>query len=97
MTEAAASAFTAVMTVAQAADTARSTQPQRLRSALLNLNVPGDQTVMPWAGIQFDETHQNVLAQTLVEQFVGQSFRVVFPADAASQTLIWPAAGASSG
>ncbi len=97
MTEAAASAFTAVMTVAQAADTARSTEPQRLRSALLNLNVPGDQTVMPWAGIQFDETHQNVLAQTLVEQFVGQSFRVVFPADAASQTLIWPAAGASSG
>ena len=29
---------------------------------------------MPWAGIQFDETHQNVLAQTLVEQFLSRAF-----------------------
>jgi branched-chain amino acid transport system substrate-binding protein len=95
MTEAAASAFTAVMTVAQAVDASRSTQPQRIRSALLSLNIPGEQTVMPWAGIQFDETHQNVRAQTLVEQFVGQGFRVVFPPDATKQTLIWPATGAT--
>jgi branched-chain amino acid transport system substrate-binding protein len=95
MTEAAASAFTAVMTVAQAVHAARSTQPERIRSALLSLNIPGEQTVMPWAGIQFDETHQNVLAQTLVEQFIGQGFRVVFPSDATKQTMIWPATGAT--
>jgi branched-chain amino acid transport system substrate-binding protein len=95
MTEAAASAFTAVMTIAQAVDAARSTQPQRVRSSLLSLNIPGEQTVMPWAGIQFDETHQNVLAQTLVEQFGGRSFQVVFPADAASRQLVWPAAGST--
>lgn len=95
MTESAASAFTAVMTVAQAVDGARSTEPQRIRSALLNLNVPGEQTVMPWAGIQFDETHQNVLAETLVEQFVGQEFQVVFPADATKRRLVYPAAGAT--
>jgi branched-chain amino acid transport system substrate-binding protein len=97
MTESAASAFTAVMAVAQAVDGARSTEPQRIRSALLNLDVPGEQTVMPWAGIQFDETHQNVLAQTLIEQFVGQGFRVVFPADAtpAKRTMIYPASEAT--
>jgi branched-chain amino acid transport system substrate-binding protein len=95
MTEAAASAFTAVMTVAQAVDAARSTQPQRLRTALLSLNVPGEQTVMPWAGIQFDETHQNVLAETLVEQFVGRAFQVVYPGDAASRAMVWPVAGGS--
>jgi branched-chain amino acid transport system substrate-binding protein len=90
MTEAAASAFTAVMAIAQAVDAARSTQAQRVRSSLLSLNIPGEQTVMPWAGIQFDETHQNVLAQTLVEQFGGRSFQVVFPADAASRQMVWP-------
>lgn len=95
MTEAAASAFTAVMTVAQAVDAARSVQPERVRSSLLSLNVPGEQTVMPWAGIQFDETHQNVLAQTLVEQFGGRSFQVVFPADAASREMAWPATGST--
>ncbi|MFL6130112.1 MAG: ABC transporter substrate-binding protein [Mycobacteriales bacterium] len=93
MTEAAASAFTAVMTIAQAVDAAGSTQAQRIRTALLSLHIPGEQTVMPWAGIQFDETHQNVLAQTLVEQFVGRSFQVVYPADAASRQLVWPANG----
>lgn len=91
MTEAAASAFTAVMTVAQAVDAARSVQPQRVRSALLSLNIPGEQTVMPWAGIQFDETHQNVLAQTLVEQFVSRRFQVIYPADASSRKMIYPA------
>jgi branched-chain amino acid transport system substrate-binding protein len=95
MTEAAASAFTAVMTIAQAVDAAHSTQPQRVRSSLLSLNIPGEQTVMPWAGIQFDETHQNVLAQTLVEQFDGRSFQVVFPADAASRGMVWPASGSA--
>ena len=27
---------------------------------------------MPWAGIQFDETHQNTLAQALIEQYHDQ-------------------------
>lgn len=91
MTEAAASAFTAVLTTAQAVNAAGTTQPQRVRSALLSLNVPGDQTVMPWAGIQFDETHQNVLAQSLVEQFINRSFKIVYPEDASSGKLVWPA------
>jgi branched-chain amino acid transport system substrate-binding protein len=89
MSEASASSFTAVMTIAQAADAARTTQPQGLRTALLSLDVPGDQTIMPWAGIQFDETHQNVLATMLVEQFGGRAFRVVFPHDAASRDTSW--------
>lgn len=96
MTEAAASAFTAVLTAAQAVDAAGTTQPQRVRSALLSLNVPGDQTVMPWAGIQFDETHQNVRSQSLVEQFVNRSFKIVYPDDASSQRLVWPADGTGS-
>jgi branched-chain amino acid transport system substrate-binding protein len=93
MTEAAASAFTAVLTTAQAVDIAGATDPQALRTALLSLNVPGDQTVMPWSGIQFDETHQNVLAQTVVEQFVNGAFRIVYPSDASDQKLVWPANG----
>ena len=69
MTEAAASAFTAVMTVAQAVNNAGTLDNQRVRSALLSLDIPGEQTIMPWAGIQFDETHQNTLAQALIEQY----------------------------
>jgi branched-chain amino acid transport system substrate-binding protein len=93
MTESAASAFTAVMTVAQAANNAGTTDNQRMRSALLSLNVPGEQTIMPWAGIQFDETHQNVLAQTLIEQYINKEIKIVYPSDAAARgaTVTYPA------
>ena len=84
MTEAAASAFTAVMTVAQAVNNAGTLDNQRVRSALLSLNIPGEQTIMPWAGIQFDETHQNTLAQALVEQYHNRAFSIVYPSDAAA-------------
>ena len=85
MTEAAASAFTAVMTVAQAVNDAGTLDDQRVRSALLSLDIPGEQTIMPWAGIQFDETHQNTLAQALIEQYHNRAFSIVYPSDAAAR------------
>ena len=84
MTEAAASGFTAVMTVAQAVNNAGTLDEQRVRSSLLSLNIPGEQTIMPWAGIQFDETHQNTLAQALIEQYHNRAFSIVYPSDAAA-------------
>jgi branched-chain amino acid transport system substrate-binding protein len=99
MTEAAASSFTAVMTVAQAVNNAGSLDNQRVRSALLSLDVPGEQTIMPWAGIQFDETHQNVLSQSLIEQFQGQTYKIVYPSDAAGKNshVVYPAPNAVGG
>jgi branched-chain amino acid transport system substrate-binding protein len=84
MTEAAASEFTAVMTVAQAVNNAGTLDEQRVRSALLSLDIPGEQMIMPWAGIQFDETHQNTLSQALVEQYHNRAFSIVYPSDAAA-------------
>jgi branched-chain amino acid transport system substrate-binding protein len=93
MTEAAASAFTAVMTVAQAVNNAGTLDNQQVRSALLNLNIPGEQTIMPWAGIQFDETHQNTLASALIEQYHNKAFAIVYPDDAAARGVkaVYPA------
>jgi branched-chain amino acid transport system substrate-binding protein len=85
MTEAAASAFTAVMTVAQAVNNAGTLDNQQVRSALLSLDVPGEQTIMPWSGIQFDETHQNTLAQALIEQYHDRRFTIVYPSDTAAR------------
>ena len=97
MTEAAASAFTAVMTAAQAVNNAGTVDEQRVRSALLSLNIPGEQTIMPWAGIQFDETHQNTLAQPLIEQYHNRAFSIIYPSDAAANGAkpIYPAPNAA--
>jgi len=79
MSEVAAGTFTAVLTLATAIDNAGSVNAQRVRAALLSLNIPGRGTIMPWKGIRFDATHQNALATGVVEQRTGGSFHVVFP------------------
>jgi branched-chain amino acid transport system substrate-binding protein len=80
MDEVAAGTFTAVLTLATAIDAAGSVDPQRVRAALLSLDVPGRSTIMPWDGIRFDATtHQNVRATGVVERRAGGAFQVVFP------------------
>lgn len=81
MTEIAAGTFTAVLMLAEAIDNAGSTDPQRVRAALLNLDIPGRETIMPWSGVRFDGSHQNVAANGVVEQRVGDALRVVFPSE----------------
>jgi branched-chain amino acid transport system substrate-binding protein len=81
MSETAAGTFTAVLVLAEAIDNAGSTDPQRVRAALLNLDIPGRETIMPWSGVRFDTSHQNVAANGLVEQRVGDAFQVVFPGE----------------
>jgi branched-chain amino acid transport system substrate-binding protein len=81
MTETAAGTFTAVLMLAEAIDNAGLTDAQRVRAALLNLDIPGRETIMPWSGVRFDAAHQNVAANGVVEQRVGDAFRVVFPSE----------------
>jgi branched-chain amino acid transport system substrate-binding protein len=79
MGETAAGSFTAVLMLAQAINHAGSTDPGRVRAAMLNLDIPGRETIMPWSGVRFDASRQNVAANGVVEQRVGQTFKVVFP------------------
>jgi branched-chain amino acid transport system substrate-binding protein len=90
MSEVAAGSFTAVLTLAKAMDDAGSIQPQRVRSALLNLDLPGRDTIMPWNGVRFDATHQNTAAAGVVEQVDNDAFRVVFPDELAQAEAEWP-------
>jgi len=94
MTEVAAGSFTAVLALVRAIDQAGSVDPQRVRAALLNLDIPGRDTIMPWNGIRFDVTHQNADAAGVIEQAVQDTFRVVFPAELAADQPVWPLANA---
>ena len=94
MGEVAAGTFTAVLALAHAIDTAGSTNPQQVRTALLNLDIPGRETIMPWTGVRFDASHQNIGANAVVEQRVAQAFRVVFPDELQQAQPAAQAAGA---
>jgi branched-chain amino acid transport system substrate-binding protein len=90
MTDTAAGTFTAVLVLAQAIDNAGSTDPQLVRAALLNLDIPARETIMPWSGVRFDASRQNAAANGVVEQRVQQAFRVVFPGELQETAPQWP-------
>jgi branched-chain amino acid transport system substrate-binding protein len=93
MTQVAAGSFTAVLVLAEAINRAGSVDPQRIRAALLNMDVPGRELIMPWSGVRFDTGHQNTAAAGVVEQRAGDQFRVVFPVELqkdTNQPPVWP-------
>jgi branched-chain amino acid transport system substrate-binding protein len=96
MTENSARSFTAMLALAQAINDAKSTKPDAVREALSVLKVPSDQTIMPWDGIAFDATGQNVQAHGVVQQLIDGKYRVVFPPEYATTEAVWPMTKAQS-
>jgi branched-chain amino acid transport system substrate-binding protein len=96
MSETAAGSFTAVLVLAEAISNAGSVDPQRVRAALLSLDIPGREMIMPWSGVRFDTAHQNVAANGVVEQRVESAFRVVFPGELQQAEPVWPRPGAAA-
>lgn len=90
MTEVAAGSFTAVLTLAKAVHDAGSVEPERVRTALVNVSISGRDTIMQWDGVRFDATHQNTAATGVVEQLVNGSFRAVFPRELVQLDPVWP-------
>jgi branched-chain amino acid transport system substrate-binding protein len=97
MSEVAAGSFTAVLTMAEAIDDAGSVEPDRVRAALLNLDIPGRDTIMPWDGVRFDATNQNAAAAGVVEQVDKDALRIVFPGELARAEPAWPLSTARRG
>jgi branched-chain amino acid transport system substrate-binding protein len=90
MSEVAAGTFTAVLVLAEAVNNAGSIEHEQIRAALLNLDIPGRELIMPWSGVRFDASHQNTAAAGVVEQRVRSKFRVVFPGELRQAPAVWP-------
>ena len=60
--------ITALIVLADAINRAGSTDEEKIRQALVATDVPGDQTIMPWKGIKFDSTGQNIAATPVIQQ-----------------------------
>lgn len=96
MTENSARVFTSIMALAQVFNNAKSVEPDAVRGALIALDIPGRDTIMPWDGIKFDDQHQNTGARAVVEQRLKGQWKVVYPKDVRSQEIVWPASEARS-
>jgi branched-chain amino acid transport system substrate-binding protein len=91
LTGTSARAFTGFLVLADVINRAGSTEPEAIRQALLDTDMPPEQLIMPWAGIRFDpETHENVLGRGIVVQMQDGEYYTVWPFDRAARDPIWP-------
>ncbi len=96
---ASARAFTGLQTWVHVLEKAGSTEPGDIQRAANTINIPGAELVVPWAGIKFstsgDEIGQNTLGSGLVGQYQKGPdgklvLEIVYPFDVASADMIYP-------
>ena len=82
--------FMSMIVMADAINRAKSTDGEKIRDALAATDMPGEQTIMPWKRVKFDEMGQNNDADPVLLQYVGGKFVTIFPPQAAIAEAIWP-------
>ena len=63
-----------------------------IRDGLVNLKLTSDQLIMPWKGVQFDSTGQNILGNGIIVQMMPDDgkYHTVYPESVAIKPLIFP-------
>jgi branched-chain amino acid transport system substrate-binding protein len=82
--------FMALVVLADAINRAKSTEGEKIRAALAATEIPGEQTIMPWKRVKFDDMGQNNDADPVLLQYVGGKFVTISPEQAAVAEAIWP-------
>jgi branched-chain amino acid transport system substrate-binding protein len=96
---ASARTFTGLQTWVHVLELAGSAKPLDIQQAINTISIPGHDLIMPWTGVQFsstgDEIGQNVLGSGLVGQYQkganGEvSLEIIYPFDLATAEMIYP-------
>ncbi len=80
---------TALAVLVDAINRAGSAKPEDIRKALVATDIPGSQTIMPWAGVKFDATGQNTEGTPVIQQVTNGVYHTVWPFDVAVQDVVW--------
>jgi branched-chain amino acid transport system substrate-binding protein len=82
--------FTGIMVLADAINRAGSTEPEAIRKALTETDIPASKLIMPWKGVKFDADGQNTLGQGILVQIMNGQNNTVWPFDVAAKEVVWP-------
>jgi branched-chain amino acid transport system substrate-binding protein len=98
LTGATARSVVGVQTWASVLNKAGNTDPKAIQKACNEINIPANELVMPWAGVKFDSTGQNVLGRGLIGQYQKTAdgkidLEIVYPFDLATANFIYPFPG----
>lgn len=86
-----------VQTWAYVLDRAKSTDPKAIQKACNEIDIPGYELVMPWDGVKFDATGQNIKGKGLIGQYQFKEGKVeleiVYPFELATANMVYPFPG----
>lgn len=82
--------FMGVFVMADAINRAGSTDPMKIQKALQETNISGEDTIMPWAAIKFDDKGQNNDATPVLMQWLDGKWKTVWPFRLATAEVVWP-------
>ncbi len=90
MSDVPARAFTGFLTLADAINRAKSTKPDDVRKALVATNIPGEQLIMPWTGVKFDDKGQNTGVRAILQQVQNGQYATIYPFELAAKDVVYP-------
>jgi branched-chain amino acid transport system substrate-binding protein len=97
LTGATARSVVGVQTWAYVLNRAGSADPKAIQKACNEIDIPGYELVMPWDGIKFDATGQNIKGRGLIGQYQWKEgkaeLEIVYPFDLATANMIYPFPG----
>ncbi len=98
LTGATARSVVGIQTWAYVLNKAASTDPKAIQKACNEITIPANDLVMPWAGVKFDATGQNILGRGLIGQYQKTKdgkidLEIVYPFDLATANFIYPFPG----
>lgn len=82
-----------LLLLADAINRAGSVEGAKVRDALAATDIPGSNTIMPWARVKYGPDGQNPDASPVLLQYVGGKFVTIFPSEVAIADAIWPMNG----
>ena len=85
-----ARAFTGFMALANAINNAGSTDPEKIRQALVNLDMSSDSLIVPYRGIKFGADGQNEKTRGILMQVQNGKYCTVYPFELAACKLKYP-------
>jgi branched-chain amino acid transport system substrate-binding protein len=85
-----ARAFTGFLTLADAINRAKSTNPEDVRRALVATNIPPEQLIMPWTGVKFDDKGQNTGVRAILQQVQNGQYATIYPFELAAKDVVYP-------
>ncbi len=98
LTGATARSIVGVQAWAYVLNKAGSIDRKAIQKACNEINIPANELVMPWAGVKFDATGQNILGRGLIGQYQKTKegkidLEIIYPFDLATANMIYPFPG----